>query len=234
MTILALEFSSPQRSVAVARGGRMLGEVIETGAGAHPGQKAGAPGAFNLIKAVLREAKLEREQIDVLAVGLGPGSYTGIRVALSMAQGWQLARGTKLLGVSSMDCLAAQAQWEGISGRVNLVVDAQRNEFYLAAYEISAGGSKPVEPLRILTRREVQSLVAAEEILAGPEAARWFPDGRTLFPRAAALARLAERRDDFVAGEKLEPIYLREANYAKAPVCRPALLEGGTSAHSES
>jgi tRNA threonylcarbamoyl adenosine modification protein YeaZ len=234
MTIMALEFSSPQRRVAVARGGRMLGEVIETGARAHPGQKAGATGAFNLIEAVLREAKLEREQIDVLAVGLGPGSYTGIRVALSMAQGWQLARGTKLLGVSSMDCLAAQAQLDGISGRVNLMVDAQRNEFYLAAYDVSAGGWKPVGPLRILTRREVQSLVEAEEILAGPEVTRWIPDGRTLFPRATALARLADRRDDFVAGEKLAPIYLREANYAKAPGWRTAPLESGTSAHSES
>ena len=139
MTILALEFSSPQRSVAIARAGGVLGEVIETGAGLRPGQKAGASsgpagagGAFSMIEAALREAKLEREQIEILAVGLGPGSYTGVRVALSMAQGWQLARGAKLLGVSSMDCLAAQARAEGIFGRVNAVVDAQRSEFYLA------------------------------------------------------------------------------------------------------
>ena len=49
-----------------------------------------------------------------------------------MAQGWQLARGVKLLGVSSAECLAAQAQAEKIFGRVNVVIDAQRNEFYLA------------------------------------------------------------------------------------------------------
>ena len=88
---------------------------------------------------MLREAGLEREQIEVIAVGLGPGSYTGIRVAISIAQGWQLARGVKLLGVSSAECLAAQAQAEKIFGRVNVVIDAQRNEFYLAAYEISSG-----------------------------------------------------------------------------------------------
>ena len=46
-----------------------------------------------MIEEALREAGLEREQIEVLAVGLGPGSYTGIRVALSLAQGWQLASG---------------------------------------------------------------------------------------------------------------------------------------------
>ncbi len=100
--------------------------------------------AFSLIKKVLAESGSTREQIEVIAVGLGPGSYTGIRVALSIAQGWQLARGVKLLGISSAECLAAQAQAEKISGRVNVVIDAQRNEFYLASYEVSPGGCKEI------------------------------------------------------------------------------------------
>ena len=231
MTILALEFSSRQRSVAVARAGCVLGEVIETGAGLHPDQKAGASsrqagatGAFGMIEAALREAKLEREQIEILAVGLGPGSYTGVRVALSMAQGWQLARGAKLLGVSSIDCLAAQARAESVFGRVNVVVDAQRNEFYLATYEISADGWNIINPLRILTAGEIRSRAGSGEILIGPEVTRWFPDGRTIFPRAAALARLAVGRDGFVTGGKLEPIYLREANFVKAPARKSAAI----------
>ena len=65
-----------------------------------------------MIEKVLAAAKIEREEIEVLAVGLGPGSYTGIRVAISIAQGWQLARGVKLLGIGSAECLAAQAQAE--------------------------------------------------------------------------------------------------------------------------
>ena len=112
-------------------------EVVETG--------AGGTRALGMIEGALREAGLEREQIEVIAVGLGPGSYTGIRAALSLAQGWQLAcrpGGMKLLGVSSAECVAAQAQAEKIYGRVNVVIDAQRNEFYLAAYEISAAGWK--------------------------------------------------------------------------------------------
>ena len=109
----------------------MTAEAVETG-----GHGANA---FGMIEQVLAEAKIEREQIDALAVGLGPGSYTGIRAAISIAQGWQLARGVKLLGVSSADCLAAQARAENILGRVNVVIDAQRNEFYLATYEIAAG-----------------------------------------------------------------------------------------------
>jgi tRNA threonylcarbamoyladenosine biosynthesis protein TsaB len=54
-----------------------------------------------MIEKVLAGAKVEREQIEVMAVGLGPGSYTGVRVAISLAQGWQLARGVKLLGMAA-------------------------------------------------------------------------------------------------------------------------------------
>jgi tRNA threonylcarbamoyladenosine biosynthesis protein TsaB len=220
MTILALEFSSGQRSVAVVcrRTGDVsfvASEVVET--------SAGGTRAFGMIEDALREAGLEREQIEVLAVGLGPGSYTGIRFALSVAQGWQLASrqgGVKLLGISSAESVAAQAPAEKISGRVNVVIDAQRNEFYLAAYEISAAGRREVEPLRIVTRAEVESRAGAKEILIGPEVTRWFPNGRMVFPRAAVLGQLALSRSDFVAGDKLEPIYLREASFVKAPPSR--------------
>src|SRR5580704_7966632 len=124
MTILALEFSSPQRSVAVLRMGDtpVVAEAIEAG-----GRNTTA---FGMIEKVLAEAKIEREEIDVIVVGLGPGSYTGIRAAISIAQGWRLARGIKLLGVNSVEAIAAQAQVENFFGRVNVVIDAQRNEFY--------------------------------------------------------------------------------------------------------
>src|ERR1039457_679570 len=214
MTILALEFSSPQRSVAVLRtdGAAMTAEVAETG-----GHGANA---FGMIEQVLAEAKIEREQIDALAVGLGPGSYTGIRAAISLAQGWQLARGVKLLGVSSADCLAAQARAEKIPGRVSVVIDAQRNEFYLATYEIATDGWREIAPLKILSLAEVQSRMGADGILIGPEVTRWFPAGRVIFPRAAALAELTARRSEFIPGEKLEPNYLRETNFVKAKAAR--------------
>jgi len=115
MKVLALEFSSPQRSVAVVQGSAgtghsSLSESVEVG--------AGAAKTFGLVERVLNEARLEREQIECLAVGLGPGSYTGIRAAIALAQGWQLARGVRLLGISSVECLAAQAQAEGLRNRV--------------------------------------------------------------------------------------------------------------------
>jgi tRNA threonylcarbamoyladenosine biosynthesis protein TsaB len=212
MTILALEFSSPQRSVAVVRAGNVA-EAIEAG--------GRGTNAFSLIEKVLAEAGIMREQIGVMAVGLGPGSYTGIRVALSIAQGWQLARGVKLLGISSAECLVAQARAEKIFGRANVVIDAQRNEFYLASYEVSPDGYKEREPLQIVSVIEMESRAKTGGIWIGPEVTRWLPEGKILFPSAATLGRLALGRDDFAGGNQLTPIYLREASFVKAPPPNP-------------
>ncbi len=172
MTILALEFSSSQRSVALARDGRVLAETSEAG-----GRETHA---FGMIEKVLASAKIGRAEIECLAVGLGPGSYTGIRVALSIAQGWQLATGVKLLGIGSVECLAAQAQAEKIFGRVNVVIDAQRGEFYLATFEISAEALKEIGPLKIVSAAEIETHATVGEILIGPEVTSWFSSGQNL------------------------------------------------------
>src|SRR3974390_2127398 len=153
MKILALEFSSALRSVAVveAKGKTVplaVNEVVETGG------IAGKP--LGMIEEALREAKLEREQIEMLAVGLGPGSYTGVRTAIALAQGWQLARGVKLVGIGSAECIVAEAQAEGIIGQVVVVIDAQRGEFYLAGYELSPTGWREIEPLHLASAAEVK------------------------------------------------------------------------------
>jgi tRNA threonylcarbamoyl adenosine modification protein YeaZ len=213
MKILALEFSSPQRSVTALEGQKgaelRLGESIESG-----GQ---ATNALGMIESALSQAQLEREQIQCIAVGLGPGSYTGIRAAIALAQGWQLARPVKLLGISSIDCLAAQAQAEGLTGRVDIVIDAQREEFYLAGFEIGPDRLHETDPLHITSLAEVQKRHHAGGIILGPEIRRWIPTAHEIFPRAAWLARLALGRTDFTPGEKLEPIYLREVKFVKAP-----------------
>jgi tRNA threonylcarbamoyladenosine biosynthesis protein TsaB len=210
MKILAIEFSSRQRSVAALAEGRVLCVVTETATRATP--------AFELIARALADARLEREEIECLAIGIGPGSYTGIRFAIALAQGWQLARpSVKLLGISSADCLAAEARERGSSGRVNVVIDAQRGELYLAWYEIGEAGFELVEPLKLATMEEARSRAQSGEPMVGPEADRWFDGGRVLFPSAAFLGRLVSQRQDFVAGNKLEPIYLRETNFVKAP-----------------
>ena len=211
MTILALEFSSPQRSVAV------LESDVRHVCGFASERNSSGGQALNLVAMALSEARLELERIDCIVVGLGPGSYAGIRAAISLAQGWQLARNVKLLAGSSSECLAQQAQAEALFGRVHIVMDAQRNEFYLAGYEIKTGMMRMVEPLRLATLAEVEAKVKAGDTLIGPEVTRWFSRGHNLFPDAAMLARMSVGRTDFVPGETLAPIYLRETSFVKAP-----------------
>jgi tRNA threonylcarbamoyladenosine biosynthesis protein TsaB len=209
MKILAVEFSSEQRGVAIAADGRGFDAVTET-----------APRvtrAFGLIEEALKNAGLEREDVECIALGIGPGSYTGIRAAIALAQGWQLATGVKLLGIGSVECLAAQAQALGWFGKVSFVIDAQREELYFARYEISADSRREISALRLASLEEVRAGVSPGEIIAGPEVRRWFAEGRESFPGAETLARLAGERSDFIAGEKVEPIYLRETNFVKAP-----------------
>ena len=206
MILLALEFSSDRRSVALARGGVVLAEAVQQ-------TESRATDALGMIQKVLADAKVSREEIEVIAVGLGPGSYTGIRAAIAVAQGWQLARGVKLVGVGSVEALAVQAQAEKIFGRVNVVVDAQRGEFYLGTWEISADWRVELGPLRIVAAAEIEALKNAGETCVGPEHSEFFP-------AASSVARLAVGQGGFVSGSDLTPVYLRETTFLKPPPSR--------------
>ncbi len=218
MRILAIEFSSEQRSAALVecqegRSPQCLGETIETG--------ERSTQAVSLVESALREAQVEREQVDRIAVGLGPGSYTGIRLAIAFIQGWQLASGVQTLGLGSAECLVAEAHLSGVRGPVAVVIDAQRNEFYLAGYGLGEQGWKETEPLHLATEQNVRDAEQQGKLVIGPEVTRWFAHGRRFFPRAATLGAWACGRNDFVAGEDLRPIYLRATSFVKAPPSRP-------------
>src|ERR1043165_2902603 len=94
MKILAIEFSSSQRSVAVLDGTEVRGAAMETA--------TRETHAFQFISRALADAGWDRKEIECIAVGLGPGSYTGIRSAIAIAQGWQFASGdkVKVLGIN--------------------------------------------------------------------------------------------------------------------------------------
>ncbi len=207
MKILALEFSSETRSVALVDSGRVVGRAVESG-GRHTR-------AFALINSALREAGWEREAIECIAVGLGPGSYSGIRAAIALAQGWQFARRIQVLGIGSMECLAAQAHNEGTRGAVHFLIDAQRAEFYCARAELTEAAPR-VENLRVIGMEEARSL-STGALVVEPALLQQFPNARALCPDAVALGKLASARGDFVSAEKLEPVYLRPTCFVKAP-----------------
>lgn len=192
-----------------------VSEVIETG--------STGTAALGMVEAALREGNLEREQIECVAIGLGPGSYTGIRLAIALAQGWQLAvPAVRILGLGSAECLVAQAQSDGITGPVGIVIDAQRGEFYLAGYEISGASWREIDPLRLASRADVEKRATAGALIIGPEVTKWFASGKIVFPRASTLGRFALTRTDFQPAETVQPLYLRETSFVKAPKPRIA------------
>lgn len=217
MITLALEFSSRCRSAALLKlpGAGGAAALQRLGRAEEEGERTGKP--FALIEQALQRSGLERGQVECIVAGLGPGSYTGIRSAIAITQGWQLARGVKLLGVSSADALVAQARRTGLTGVVHVVIDAQRGEFYAASYQLEENRTECLRPLRLMTREGVLDLASAGGVILGPDAARCFSEARDVFPQAETLGELALGRTDFVPGEQLEPIYLRETQFVKAP-----------------
>jgi tRNA threonylcarbamoyladenosine biosynthesis protein TsaB len=209
MKILALEFSADLRSAAVLGGAGTPACVCETV------PRECAP--IQLVDRVLRQASMAREAVDTIAIGLGPGSYTGIRTAIAMAQGWRLARPVRLMGVSSIEVLATDAHNAGMRGNVSVVVDAQRGEIYWARYALNVAGAELVQPLRLATWADLEPSTRAGDTVVGPHAAFVDRGVKLVTPTASTLATLASVRQDDVAPGALEPIYLRTTTFVKAP-----------------
>lgn len=170
---------------------------------------------------LLAEAGLSLRQLDGIAFGAGPGSFTGLRLACGVAQG--LASGLDL-PVAPVGSLAALALAAG-SGRILACLDARMNEVYLAAYAVS--GDESVEVLAPIVdagetvilppggdwRGAGDGFAAWGGILRSRMAERLVTDDATLCPTAAAVARLAApilARGGGVAAAQALPIYVRD------------------------
>lgn len=209
MILLAFECSTDDRSVAVARDGVVLASATRRGGRSTP--------LLAMVDEVLRSAGAERRDVGVLALGLGPGSYTGIRGSIAVAQGWSLVREVRLLGVDSSFACAHRARALGHRDRVAIVIDAQRGEFYVATFELRDEGVVPEAALRLARRDEIEALATAGHQLIGPELAALGLTGVSVAPDAAALVEVAHGRAEFIEPERLEPIYLRAVAFVKAP-----------------
>lgn len=149
--------------------------------------------------AVLERAQARGEKWEAIAVGLGPGSYAGIRIAIAAALGLGLASGAKLVGIPSVAALA--------EGGYVAIGDARRGSFYWTRVEAGICREGP----ELLSEEELRARLSgiALPVLASEELpAEW--NARVLFPSAARLGRLAAQGKGIVSTNDLEPIYLRE------------------------
>lgn len=217
MNLLAIETSTEACSVALVHGDQMI-------ARSEVAPRRHAELVLPMADGLLAEAGLGRHALDAIAVGRGPGAFTGVRLGISLAQGMALALDRPVVTVSSLAALALEAP-EG-EGAILAVIDARMGEIYAASYRRDADGE-----LVMLDREQV----CAPEALQLPAADAWqvvgsgwatYADvlrerltGRLLsahgvrFPQAGHVAELAVR--EFRAGRALAPeqalpVYLRD------------------------
>jgi len=176
--------------------------------------------------AILAEAGLSPRDVDLFAVGLGPGSYTGLRVGLAAAKTLAYATGAPIVGLDSMEVVGRNAPASAV--RISVVADAQRSEVYVAEFVraapeaplVETRGSR-IEPLSVwLARLEPGVLVlgpgldsprirdAVPPELVTSDVELNYPDGRRLIELA---------RDAWASGRRdnpwlLEPRYLRKSS----------------------
>lgn len=219
MNVLSLELSSSRRSVAVwnpqSQGAPVL--VVAPPAPARQGTSV-----FALIESALTQAGIGAQDISHVAVGLGPGSYTGIRAAISAAQGWAASHQVSLLGIPATDTLLEQLRSSGVRGEVVLAFDAQRGELYAGTFGIETHTSVVLSPLRLMSVADARALQESGRIVHGPDLGALLPEARPLFPCAASQANVCARETERYVHkpEELAPVYLRETSFVKLPAFR--------------
>ena len=212
MLLLGLDTATPAVTVAVCDGPRVLAESTSPDDRRHGELVAPA------IEAVLREAGVTSRDLEIIAVGVGPGPFTGLRVGLVTARMLGSVLKVPVVGVCTLDVLALAAD---IDEPFHVASDARRKEVYWAAYDGSADLVR-VDGPHVSRPAEVRwdGPVVGPAPQLYPEA---FPDGREpLRPSAAALCRwVADGRPVL---EPL-PLYLRRPD-ATEPAPRKTVLGG--------
>jgi tRNA threonylcarbamoyladenosine biosynthesis protein TsaB len=131
MTLLALETATDVCGAALSRDDAVVAEAHLHRPRVH------ARHLTPLIEDVLRHADVAADALDAIAVSMGPGSYTGLRIGVSTAKGWAAAVGAELVGVPTLEALAARAGPAAQPGDVACaLLDARRDEVYAAAYRV--------------------------------------------------------------------------------------------------
>jgi tRNA threonylcarbamoyladenosine biosynthesis protein TsaB len=220
MRILAIEASGQAGSVAALKGleaGVELVREAAVGVGARTAQALGP-----LTKELLTAVDWPTDSIELVVVSVGPGSFTGLRIGVTMAKTFAYAVGAQVIGVNTLEVVAAQTAQA--DGTLWTVMDAQRQELFVAKFLPAGDGSqrmKMVDETRIQSQAQWLAALKSGDTVTGPGLRRLaepVPTGVTMVdesqwqPMATAVGRVAwqdfqtGRRDDVW---KLMPAYYR-------------------------
>jgi tRNA threonylcarbamoyladenosine biosynthesis protein TsaB len=238
MRILAIETATSQASVALLDGGALIQETAARVPQRH--LEWLAPAIVDVLDAV----QWRPEDVGAVAVSVGPGTFTGLRIGIATAAAWAYARSVPVVGVSTLEVLAeGTAIASGVGGLVCPVLDARRGEVTFALFECRPLAVRVIDdhvgPVPALLAR----MPAGAEITFSGDGVPhlleefrvrpgWHHAPETLwYPRAAVTGRVGGRR--LARGERDEPHLLRPV-YARGPGITPSPwttgeAEGGNS-----
>lgn len=232
MRLLAISTSTSRGSAAVLDGDRVLGVSSETDLEGHAAERI-----FTAVNEALASAGLASVAIEAFACDIGPGSFTGVRVGVSAAKGLALGRGAPLVGVGSLEAMAAAAFESGDAKPEDVVVaalDAKKQELFLAGFDargevVWAPRHVPVIEAGSLVLGELDArrLVVVGEILAAdPLLSPFLRRAPSLdLPDAAAIGKVAAKRLGAVSREDLDPAIV-EPLYVRPPDAKPMAKSG--------
>lgn len=221
MFVLAIDTATAQVGVAIGEGGEVRGEIRLVGGRRHAEQLAPA------IKTLVDWTGVRLDQVAAIAVGIGPGLFTGLRVGVTTAKVMAQALRVPIVPIPSLDLVAYPVRHS--NRLVVAVLDARRREVFHASYRTVPGGVQRVTDYLVASPADLVAQLAAggEEALlvgdgiaahaaaftgldrvelAGPELAH---------PSVAALVSLATarvEREEFETPWDVAPMYLRESD----------------------
>jgi tRNA threonylcarbamoyladenosine biosynthesis protein TsaB len=209
LKLLAFDTSTETMSVAVANGARLWSHSARGGALA-------SSALIPAIQALLAEAGLALADLDAIAFGHGPGSFTGLRTACSVAQGLAFGANVPVLGIDTLMAVAEQARHAQGCTQVLALLDARMDQVYAGAYEFVAGawlrrGEFSLDKPQALTLPSGWTLAGnafdayGERLPPGPRVA-CLPDAQALVRLAPALLS----GGGALPADQALPLYIRD------------------------
>lgn len=222
MLILGMDTSSSHLSVALDRDKEIIYEISKNLEKQHSSM------LVPIIRAALEAARFRLEDIDGFIIGIGPGSFTGLRIGIATVKGFGLATGRPCVGVPSIDAIVNFLAHSPMSSDLNKkwlipIIDAKRNQVYSSLYKFKDGGIKrylgylllPVEKLLKRFKGSAVFLGNGVKIFKGSfssfkKDAEFLPED-FWYPRASQLIELGRRKlKKYKEGDlnRLLPLYI--------------------------
>ena len=228
MIVVGLETSSTIAGIAVVRDRRVMAEASQELGGVHAEKLPG------MLERIMDDLDAPWSEVEGFAISIGPGSYTGLRVGLSLVKGLAYVTKRPVAAVPTLDTIAFQVP--SCRYPVHVLTDARRGQVYEARYDTSGGWPERQTEYRVGPLEDVLETIDDTVLLVGSGVDAYQPDivavlgERACFPAPGAGRLMASSTaflglDRLKRGEQsdlnaLEPLYLRKTDFARQPPSR--------------